>query len=82
MILPSRPGAIGSWLYSGVVQAQGVATRVITRGASPTFLMTKVCETLPLASLMDAEVKLWRSGRDDGTLTTLCDDEAHAEKEC
>lgn len=42
------------------MQAQGVATRVMTKGASPVLRMTKVWETLPLAFFLDnSKVELW-----------------------
>ncbi len=52
VIRPSLPGAMGSRLYSGVVQPQEGTTLVSTRGWLPVFLTMNVCVTLPSASLI------------------------------
>jgi len=52
LISPVLPGAIGSFVHSGVVQPQEAMTRVKTNGASPEFFILKVCDTLPFASLI------------------------------
>lgn len=56
VILPLLPGAIGSLLYVGVVQPHEEMTRVITRGASPVFLISSCMGNLTIRFFNRAEV--------------------------
>ena len=48
-VLPGLMGLVGN---SGRVQPHEVTTCIITKGLSPVFLSSNVCDTAPLASLI------------------------------